>query len=222
MKILDIPQSGKRGLNVSQDSPFGQFSRTLAIPGNPRTPSQMAVRDILSRVAASWRALTETQRAAWMAAGKDTKSSSRLGQSGTLSGFLLFSKVNCTLAQLGSNPVDAPTERPQFPDLGPASFNITNTSGVIALQLGCPVPPGLNTVVRGSKPVSQGRQTWSDYRVLGLCPSAVQGSADITGIYTARYGVPPVGKKVYIQVNQSIDGWESLPMTFSAIVPAGS
>ena len=46
-----------------------------------------------------------------MAAGKDTKSSSRLGQSGTLSGFLLFSKVNCTLAQLGSNPVDAPTER---------------------------------------------------------------------------------------------------------------
>ena len=38
MKILDIPQSGKRGLNVSQAGQFGQISRTLAIPANPRTP----------------------------------------------------------------------------------------------------------------------------------------------------------------------------------------
>ena len=47
MKILDIPQSGKRGLNVSMDSPFGQVSRTVAIPANPRTPAQMGVRNIL-------------------------------------------------------------------------------------------------------------------------------------------------------------------------------
>ena len=59
MKILDIPQSGKRGLNVSQAGQFGQISRTLAIPANPRTSAQMSVRDNLSRVAARWRALTE-------------------------------------------------------------------------------------------------------------------------------------------------------------------
>jgi hypothetical protein len=47
MKILDIPQSGKRGLNVSQAGQFGQMSRTLAIPSNPRTPAQMGVRNIL-------------------------------------------------------------------------------------------------------------------------------------------------------------------------------
>jgi len=28
------------------------------------------------------------------------------------------------------------------------------------------------------------------------------------------------GTKVYVQVNQVVDGWESLPRTFSAIVPA--
>jgi hypothetical protein len=48
----------------------------------------------------------------------------------------------------------------------------------------------------------------------------VAGSADITALYTARYGVPPVAKKVYIQVNQFVDGWESLPVSFWAIVPA--
>src|ERR1035441_2009445 len=108
MKILDIPQSGKRGLNVSQAGQFGQISRALAIPSNPRTPSQMGVRTILSRVAARWRALEETERAAWVAAAKEAKSSPRLGQSGALSGFLLFTKINCTLTQFGKEQVDAP------------------------------------------------------------------------------------------------------------------
>ena len=48
MKILDIPQSGKRGLNVSQDGQFGQISRAAGRVANPRTPSQMTVRDNLA------------------------------------------------------------------------------------------------------------------------------------------------------------------------------
>src|ERR1035437_9759187 len=92
MKILDIPQSGKRGLNVSQAGQFGQISRALAIPANPRSSSQMTTRGILTKVSARRRALQEPQRAAWMAAAKEAKSNSRLGQSGTLSGFLLFTK----------------------------------------------------------------------------------------------------------------------------------
>jgi hypothetical protein len=77
MKILDIPQSGKRGLNVSQASPFGQASRTLAIPANPRTAAQMSVRAILGRVAASWRALQEAQRTAWMCASTSSLAGGR-------------------------------------------------------------------------------------------------------------------------------------------------
>jgi len=206
MKILDIPQSGKRGLNVSQAGQFGQISRALAIPSNPRSPSQMTTRGILTKVAARWRALQEVQRAAWMAAAKEAKSNSRLGQSGALSGFLLFTKINCTLAQFGQTQVDAPPDHPQFPDLAAQNLVITNTSGVIALRLTCPTDPGENTIVRGSAPISQGRETCRDIRVLGMCPAPVAGSSDITGLYTARYGVPTVAKKVYIQVNLFVDG----------------
>jgi hypothetical protein len=172
-----------------------------------------------SRVSASWRGLQEVQRAAWMAAAKERKSNSRLGQNGALTGFLLFTKINCTLAQFGQDQVTAPPATPQFPELAPASFSITNTAGVIALKLACPTDPQGNTIVRGSAPISQGRENCRDFRVLGLCPAPVQGSADITGLYTAHYGVPPVGKKVFIQVNQVVNGWEDLPVTFSAIVP---
>ena len=220
MKILDIPQSGKRGLNVSQAGQFGQISRALAIPSNPRSPAQMGIRATLTKVSARWRALLETQRAAWVAAAKEAKSNSRLGQSGSLSGFLLFTKINCTLAQFGQEQVDAPPARPQFPDLAPQNLVITNTAGAIALKLTCPSDPGGNTIVRASAPVSQGRETCRDYRVLGTCPAPTAGSSNITGLYTARYGVPPVGTKVFVQVNQFVNGWEDLPVTFWGIVPA--
>ena len=222
MKILDIPQSGKRGLNVSQNGAFGQISRALAIPSNPRSPRQMAVRSNLSKVAAAWRALQEAQRVAWVAAAKEAKSNTRLGQNGPLSGFLLFSKINCTLAQFGQERVTTPPAQPQFPDLAPQNLVITNTDGAVALKLTCPTSPGENTIVRASAPLSAGRQTCSDFRVLGTCPAPVQGSANITSLYTARYGEPLVGKKVYIQVNQFVDGWESLPVTFWGIVPASA
>jgi hypothetical protein len=220
MKILDIPQSGKRGLNVSQAGQFGQISRTLAIPANPRTAAQMSVRDTLSRVAAKWRTLTETQRAEWMATATAVKSTSRLGQSGALSGFQLFTKINCTLAHFGQEQVNTPPLRPQFADLAPQNLVITNTGGVITLKLSCPTSPGENTIVRGSKPVSQGVEVCKDFRILGMCPAPVQGSADITSLYTSRYGAAKAGTKVYVQVSQVVDGWESLPRTYSAIVPA--
>ena len=220
MKILDIPQSGRRGLYVSQGGRYGQISRAFVIPSNPRTASQMSVRAILTSVATAWRGLQESQRAAWTAAASGVSSVSRLGQSGPLTGQQLFNKINCTLAQFGQEQVDAPPARPQFPALAPQNLVITNTAGVIALKLTCPTDPGANTIVRGSKPVSQGFGKFSDFRVLGTCPAPTLGSANITGLYTARYGVPPVGMKVFVQVNQFVNGWEDQPVTFAAIVPA--
>ena len=214
MKILDIPQSGKRGLTVSQNGQFGQISRAAGRVANPRTPSQMTVRDNLSHVSARWRALQETQRAAWIATAKDVMSNPRLNQSGNLSGFQLFTKINCTLAQFGQTQVDAPPAQPQFPALAPQNLAITNTGGVIALKLTCPGDPGDGTIIRGAKPLSQGREVCNDFRILGLCPTPAQGVADITTLYTLRYGVPTVGTKVYVRVNQFLEGWESLGRTF--------
>ena len=222
MKILDIPQSGKRGLYVSQGGRYGQISRILVIPSNPRTASQTTVRAILSRVTAAWRGLQESQRAAWTAAASGVNSVSRLGQSGPLTGQQLFNKINCTLAKFGQDQVDAPPARPQYAALAPQNLVITNTGGTIALKLTCPTSPGTNTIVRGSKPVSQGYGKFTDFRVLGMCPTPAQGSSDITSLYTARYGVPPVGMKVFVSVSQMVDGWENQPVTFAAVVPASA
>jgi hypothetical protein len=220
MRISDIPQSGKRGKTVSMGGRFGQASRILATPGNPQTPSQMTVRRILRNVAARWRSLEEAQRAAWVAAAQQLRAHPRLGESGPLTGAQFFNKINCTLSLFGKEQVDAPPAAPVFPNPAPQALVISNTAGVVALKLTCPSSPGDNTIVRASAPQSQGREVCRDYRILGMCPTPVLGSADITGLYTARYGAPPAGTKVFVTVSVFVDGWEDIPTKFSAIVPA--
>jgi len=219
MKMLDIPQSGKRGQNVSLPSPYGQISRAHVVPANPRTASQIAVRAVFAKVVTRWRTLEEVERVAWISAAKDVRTESRLGQNGPLTGAQLFTRINQTLALFGQDQVDAPSARPMFPDLAPQELVITNTGGEIALKLRCVGSPGNHTIVRGSAPLSQGRGTCDKYRVLGMCPAPAEGWADITSLYTARYGVPPVDTKVFVRVNQYVGGWQDLPVTFWAIVP---
>ena len=222
MKILDIPQLGKRGLYVSMGSRYGQISRILAIPSNPRTVFQMDVRKALGKMVARWRALTEDQRTAWRTVAKTKNTVPRLGQSGSLTGSQLFTKINCTLATIGADPVTTPPPFPQFPDNPVGALAITNVGGTISLKLACPSTPEDNTVVRASAPCSQGLANNRDNRILGVLPAPIQGSCDITTLFEARYGSPAVGTKVFVQVSQNIDGWEDMPVESWAIVPAAS
>ena len=222
MKILDIPQSGKRGLTVSQQGRFGQISRALALVSNPRTPAQVNVRNIFASVTAAWRSLTQEQQLAWNAAAQAHTSTPRCGTSGPLTGFLFFNKINCVLATFGEARVVAPPAAPVFPPLAPTALTIPNAAGVIAIKLTCPTDPGDSTPIRAAAPQSAGRWAQPSYRILGTCPAAVAGSVDITRLYTARFGVPPAGSKVFVSACQYVDGFESLPTEFSAVVPAGA
>jgi hypothetical protein len=96
------------------------------------------------------------------------------------------------------------------------------TAGAIALKLTCPADPGDGTIVRGAAAISQGRGTCSSCRMLGACPAPTQGVSVITSLYLARVGEPRVGKKTFVQANLLVDGWESLPTTFWAIVSEAS
>jgi hypothetical protein len=58
-----------------------------------------------------------------------------------------------------------------------------------------------------------------NYRIIGTCPAPVQGSADITALYTAEFGTVPVGKRLFVQASMMVEGFESLPRQFQARVP---
>jgi hypothetical protein len=222
MKIIDVPSTGKYGLQVRMPGRYGQVVRAWVSPSNPRTAAQLAIRTTFTSQAARYAGLTQTRQDAWATAAALYQSRSSLGQSGPLTGFQLFMKLNATLLRFGQEPVDEPTARPEFAPNAPQSLVITNTGGTIAVKLTCPTSPGTNTVVRAGAPQKSGRRALPGLRILGMAPAPAQGSSDITSLYTARYGSPPPGTRLFVQVSQMTDGWESGASQFSAVVPAAT
>ena len=222
MKTLDTAQSGRWGLTVLQGGRYGRISRAFVVPANPRTAAQTGVRRAFANTAARWRSLAEDERNAWRMAAAVQNTLPRPGQASRLTCRQLFMRINCSLAMLGLAPVSAPPPFPPFPDNPVGALAITNAGGVIRLKLACPSTPAALTTVRAAAPCSPGRAYWDHYRFVGLLPAPVQGSCDITSLYSARYGSPSVGTKVFVRVNQNINGWEDMPVDAWAIVPAAA
>jgi hypothetical protein len=219
MKILDIPQSGKFLNSVSVRTRYGQARRPLVIPKDPKTPRQLRSRSTLGHVAPRWRRLTDDQRTAWTAGGRKIHSRPRLGQSGPLTGCQFFTMLNCNLASIGLERIVLPTERPTFSANPVDKLVITNTGGDIDLKLavrGTPVP---YSIVLGTAPCSAGISYATHFVILGLLPAPEAGFSNIRKLYVDVFGVPPVGKRVFIRTRQQIDGWEGLPKQTTAIVP---
>ena len=213
-------KSGKSGTTVSIQTAFGQAERQLAVPRNPRTPAQQRVRVTLGSIASRWRGLTDPQRTAWTALASDTYSQPRLGQSGRLSGCQLFIKINCTLAAAGMEQVVEPPERATFASNPVGALTIINNAGVIALKLAVPRAPAHYVMVLATAPCSAGISRPRRFTLLGALPASAAGMSDITDLYVAKYGVPPVGTRVFIRTRQTANGWEDLQKDTNAVVRA--
>lgn len=220
MRILDIPQSGTLGTTVSVRTRYGQTRRPYVSPKNRRTPAQVRIRSNFGRVLARWGALTDEQRTVWAMAAEGVESRPRLGQSGGLSGYLLFVKINSTLAYYGQPPVVAPPERPIFDPNPVDGLVITNTGGIIELKLRVTSVPGAQMVVLGTHPRGPGVSFAKHFAILGFLPAPQDGYSKITKLFVARYGLLRAGRRIFIRTRQHLNGWEDLPKQTTAIVPA--
>jgi len=219
MRILDIPQTGKLGTTVSVRTRYGQIRRRYAVPRKAPSPAQISIRETVGRVRFLWRTLTDEQRDAWTISGQGVSSQPCLGQSGSLPGYLLFMKINTTLAYQGLPPALTPTERPTFGDNPVRELVITNTGSVIDLKLSVPTAPAADIVVLGTHPRSPGVTFAKHFTILGRLPVPEAGYSTITQLYVDRYGVPPAGMRVFIRTRQMLNGWEDLPKETTAVVP---
>ena len=175
----------------------------------------------VERLNASTGALTHEQRIAWCMASADSYTVSRTGRRVALNGYNYFIRVNAARAHLGRGQLDLPPAVPSFSPNPVAELSITNTGGTITMKLRVPSQPAQDTLVQGAAPVSAGVRCVQHFPLLGLLPAPVDGWSDITALYVARYGVPPVGTAVFIRTCQHTDGWTDLPKVAGAVVPAG-
>jgi hypothetical protein len=218
LKELDNPKSGKLGNTITYHTRYGQVTRQLIVPRDPKTPTQLDRRTARARFL--WRTLTDQQHTAWNSTARGSRTRRRLNQSGPLSGYLLFIKINCNLAAVGLPMVTDPPAVPRFGPSPVGTLTITNSNGVLALKLSVAAQPAQYIVVLGAKPCSAGVTYEDHFTILGLLPDPDQGLGDISELYLAKFPVVPVGSRVFIKTYQLIDGWEDLPRQTSHVVPA--
>lgn len=217
MKILDAPSSGSQAGTTRSHNRFGQYARTRSIPVNPRSTQQGAVRARLSANAAAWRALTAGQRAGWSDLAISMNRSDSLGQSYNLTGFLAYVSVNNNLVAAGQGTISAAPALSTPSTILTAVITLTAASMSIAYTP-TPMPTGTYLFSYVSPQRSAGRNFEGDFRLLAVSAAAAASPAVLLTAYTAKFGVPVVGNKIFFSFRSMFGGFLSGPLTTSAIV----
>jgi hypothetical protein len=197
MKILDVPQSGSVGGVTSSRNRYGQYRRTRAIPVQPRTPAQVAVRANLTSLAQLWQSLSGEARAAWGAWALLHPRTDSLGQSNCMSGFQAYVSVNARLLQLDNTTNPVPPDPVTFPGTPITGVEATTQSIILA---GERPSPTWRLLAYAAPPQSCGVQFVSDYRFVKSFSTTPTGDMDLFPEYFAKWGAPGLGLRVHIRI----------------------
>lgn len=217
MKILNYPSSGSyQSLTFSRNR-NGQYVRTRAIPVNPSTSFQQAVRARLTTAAQDWRELTALQREGWATLGEQITRTDSLGQGYTLTGFQAYVLINNNrLAAAEVKVSDAPAHLPPDPIL---SVTATITAATYSVAwTPTPLLAGEKLFCSCSPQRSAGRNFEGDYRLILVSAAAAASPLVVFTAYTARMGTPLLGNKIFTSVQRYLNGFLSTPISTSTIV----
>lgn len=217
MKMLDVPQSGSVAGVTSSRNRNGQYRRTRATPVNPNSTAQGAVRNRLSVNSAAWRMLTSAQRSGWADLALSMTRTDSLGQSSTLTGFQAYVSVNNNNLAAGNAVVsDAPAI---VTPVGLLTTTLTLTAAAVSLAYTTtPLAAGARLFTYCSPQRSAGRGYESDYRLLAVSAAAAASPANLLAAFTAKFGLPVVGNRVFWRCRTYTGGFLSGPLDFSQVV----
>lgn len=140
-----------------------------------------------------------------------------LGQTYTLTGFQAYCSVN-NLKQLAGDATVA-----DAPALVTPSTILTATVTLTAAAFSIaytptPMPAATRLVVFASPQRSAGRSFENDIRFIQVTAAAAASPVNVLAAYTAKFGVPVVGNRIFISLVSYSGGFESGPLLTSAVV----
>lgn len=217
MKVLALPQSGSyAGLTASRNR-FGQYFRSRATPVQPRTVAQLNQRARMTTNAAAWRGLTAAQRAGWADLGLSISRTDSLGQAYTLTGFMAYTSVNNNKLDAGDAAISDATAIVTPADLTTATITLTAAAFSVAYTA-TPLAAGVRLFIWVSPQRSAGVSFNGDYRLLTVTAAAAASPANILAAYTAKFGVPVVGNRIFLSLETYQGGFKGSPFNVSQVV----
>lgn len=167
--------------------------------------------------AAAWRALTGAQRAGWTDLGLSITRTDSLGQTYTLNGFMAYCSVNNNRAFQGLAAVsDAPGIATP---VALATVTLTLTAAAMSFAYtATPLAAATYLAIFASPQRSAGRSFENDYRFMKL--GAAAGASPLVCLteFTAKFGVPIVGNRIFFSLVTLTLGFESAPFNLSQVV----
>jgi len=217
MKFLGNTSSGSQADQTFSRNRFGQYVRRRASPVQPRTSFQLNQRARMVTNAAAWRALTDGQRAGWTSLGGEISRTDSIGQSYTFNGFMAYCSVNNNKLDAGDSAVsDAPAIVTPG-DLLTATITLTSAAFSVAYTA-TPLAAGVRLYIFVSPQQSAGRIFNGDYRLLTVTAAAAASPANILAAYTARFGVPVTGNRIFLSLSTYKGGFKGNPFNVTQIV----
>ena len=217
MKILDVPRSGSYQGVTSSRNRYGQYVRTRATPVQPRTTFQLNQRARMSTNAAGWRGITDAQRAGWGDLGLMMSRTDALGQAYTLNGFGAYCSVNNNKLDAGDSVVSDAPSIVTPPDL--VTVTLTATSAALSVAYtATPLAAGVRLFIFVSPQQSAGRKFNGDYRLLSVTAAAAASPSNILAAYTARFGVPVTGNRLFLSLQTYQGGFKGSPFNVSQVI----
>jgi hypothetical protein len=183
------------------------------------TPDQRRAREEMRMLSAAWNNLTEEQRQAWNGESRANRRGGVAARSRRRSGRRLFFRANSRRLALRQTLLTDPPESGTVCPFPIVRLVITNHAGRIALKVRLSSGPPDGVMVSSWHPCNPGVMVWNKFVRIELLPGSKRGMLDITGHYVAKFGLPPVGKKIFIRVQQMNDYLGNVVQTTSAIVP---
>ena len=217
--MLDVPQSGSIAGTTSSRNRYGQYKRTRAIPVNPNTTYQGTQRARFGDMAQAWGDLTDAQRAGWKSLGLLVQRTDPLGQTYDLTGMGAYCMININNLDAGNAVVSAAPA--VVSPAGLLTTVITTTGGVLSVAYTTtPLAAGTRLFSYASPQRSQGRSFENDLRLIAVSAAAAASPANLLAAYTARFGVPVVGNKIFFSFQVYDTGFLSAPFLTSTVVIA--
>jgi hypothetical protein len=196
MKILDVPQSGSINFRTASRNRNGQYLRARAIPVQPRSTAQLAVRGYLSLNSQEWGLLTKVQQAAWATYADLHPRTDALGQSSAMTGAQAYGSVNNILRLQGLSVLPAPPAQPDFTLF--AAAVVTSVALSVTLT-GFTRPVGGQIAIYATRPAGNGRNFYGAPTFILFTTGASTSPLNIATQIAARFGTLSLGQVMQIR-----------------------
>lgn len=204
MKYLGQPQSGSQAGTTASHNRAGQYLRSRRAPVSPtRTPKQGIARARFGSASALWQSMSSELQAAWTAFAHSYPVVDALGQTIVLTGQQYFVGINSQLQAVGSPQSTAIPTNTTIPAIDtPVIY--ADASGSVIASVASAVESDFNKLSISSMK-SNGVSFNKQFSFFGIL-TAEDLVIDVSAAYSAQYGMPVLGKKIFanfVEVNSS-------------------